>query len=93
MDGVHLIVPYGVTGALADPQITVHDASDVIATNDNWSGAEVAVAASTAGAFPLTEGSKDAALVLTLAPGIYTAQVRGVAGTTGVALLEVYELP
>jgi hypothetical protein len=37
--------------------------------------------------------SKDAALLLTLQPGIYTAQVSGVAGATGVALVEVYEVP
>ena len=39
----------------------------------------------------LTSGSKDAALVLTLEPGIYTAQMRGVDGATGVGLMELYE--
>jgi hypothetical protein len=41
----------------------------------------------------LTRGGKDAALVTTLTPGAYTAQVSGVGGTTGVALVEVYALP
>jgi len=41
----------------------------------------------------LTVGSKDAALVLELPPGIYTAQVSGVGNTTGVGLVEVYEAP
>jgi hypothetical protein len=45
------------------------------------------------GAFPLPAGSKDAALVVTLSPGAYTAQVSGAAGTTGTALVEVYEVP
>lgn len=46
-----------------------------------------------AGAFALPVGSKDSALVLTLAPGSYTFRVAGVGGTTGVALGEVYALP
>jgi len=41
----------------------------------------------------LVAGSKDAAVVLTLEPGIYTAQVRGVQGATGVGLVELYEAP
>jgi hypothetical protein len=45
------------------------------------------------GAFPLTTGSADAALALSLGPGTYTAQVRGVGNTEGVALVELYELP
>ena len=46
-----------------------------------------------AGMGALTAGSKDAALLVTLEPGIYTAQVEGAAGTTGVALVEIYEAP
>jgi hypothetical protein len=45
------------------------------------------------GAFPLPAGSKDAVLWLTLAPGAYTAQVQGVGAGTGVALVEIYQLP
>jgi hypothetical protein len=45
------------------------------------------------GAFSLDAGSKDAALLLTLAPGVYSAQVTGVNGATGVALVEVYDVP
>ena len=45
------------------------------------------------GAFGLPAASKDAALLVTLQPGAYTAQVSGAAGTTGVALVEVYEVP
>ena len=41
----------------------------------------------------LASGSKDAALVLTLEPGIYTIEVTGVERTTGVALVEIYEAP
>ena len=42
------------------------------------------------GAFSLTDGSDDAALIVELSPGAYTAKVKGVGGTTGVCLVEVY---
>ena len=46
------------------------------------------------GAFPFAPGSGDSALLVTVDPnGSYTAQVSGVGGTTGVALVEIYELP
>jgi hypothetical protein len=45
------------------------------------------------GAFALPASSRDAALLVTLQPGSYTVQVSGVGGTTGVALVEVYEVP
>ena len=44
------------------------------------------------GAFALTAGSNDAVILATLTPGNYTAVVTGAGGTTGVALLEVYEV-
>ena len=48
--------------------------------------------ATASGAFPLVAGSRDAALVVNLPEGGYTVQVSGVAGGTGVALVEVYSL-
>ena len=45
------------------------------------------------GAFGLNVGSKDSALLVTLQPGNYTAQITGVSGSTGLALVEVYEVP
>ncbi len=53
----------------------------------------VARAASAVGAFALPSGSRDAALLLTIAPGAYTAQISGVGNTTGVALVEIYDVP
>src|SRR4051812_47677994 len=89
---------FGVSGTLADPKLELYSGSTKIAENDNW-GTPVGTAAqvtansfSTVGAFPLTAGSRDAALLATLAPGSYTAQVSGVGGGTGVALIEVYEV-
>lgn len=62
--------------------------------NDNWGGgSSLAAAFNQVGAFPLAADSRDAALLVTLEPGNYTVQVAGVGGTTGVALIEVYEMP
>lgn len=90
---------YGVPGAMADPQLelkrTENGVSSVVATNDNWNGdAQIAAAMATVGAFNFqSTGSKDAAILITLQPGIYSAKASGVGNTTGVALVEVYEVP
>lgn len=93
------LASFGVASALADPKLEIYGAGSVtaIAANDNWStpatAAETAAAASQVGAFALPAASKDAALLLSLTPGSYTAQVSGVDNTTGSALVEIYELP
>ncbi|MBI5770921.1 MAG: Ig-like domain-containing protein [Verrucomicrobia bacterium] len=89
---------FGVGGALVQPVLTVFgDKGGVVAQNANWTAAsnalEIARVAAQVGAFPLTTGSGDNAILLSLEPGNYTAQVTGVGGATGVALLEVYEVP
>lgn len=84
---------FGVTGALGDPLLRIYRGNAVIYENDNWaSSTELAAATSRVGAFALATGSKDAALLITLPPGAYTAQVSGAGGATGVALVEVYEV-
>ncbi len=101
------LTPLGVTNALGDPMLSVFNSqAQIIAQNDNWetpvtvnttypgaSASAISTAASSAGGFALSSGSKDSAVVLTLAPGNYTVQVAGVNGTSGTALVEVYELP
>jgi len=92
------LVAYGLTGALADPTLAVYDAGGrSIYTNDNWSegagAAEIRTAANRAGAFALVEGSKDAAVLVSLDPGVYSVQVSAAGTGTGVSLIEVYELP
>ncbi len=88
---------YGVSGYLADPQLVISrvtgDGLVTVATNDDWRGSkEVVMAGGIAGAFPLTSiDSKDAALTIQLGPGVYSVTLSGVGGTTGVALLEVYQ--
>lgn len=85
----------GVTGVLADPQLRLFNSGGTqINLNDDWGGTVALNNAFTSiGAFALGATSKDTALVVNLAPGSYTAQVSGVGDTTGVALVEVYELP
>ncbi|MDO8542331.1 MAG: hypothetical protein Q7S40_17975 [Opitutaceae bacterium] len=85
---------FGVPGALEDPKLELFAGTTRINQNDNWGGATtVAAAALSVGAFPLVATTRDAALLVTLAPGSYTAQVSGVNNATGVALVEVYEAP
>ncbi len=82
-----------VPGVLPDPLLTIFDVhNQPIASNDNWAAAD-ATAFATAGAFGLASGSTDAALVTTLPPGNYTAQVSGLGPiNTGVGLLEIYDI-
>ncbi len=91
------LTQFGVTGALARPTLTVSSGTNVLASNAGWSGSPDAAAITSGsaqvGAFALTAGSQDAALIINLAPGAYTAQVSGVGNTTGVALVELYEMP
>jgi len=88
------LAAFGVAGTLADPRLRLYRGADLIAENDNWAGDPLAAAAARAvGAFAVADtGSRDAMLLLTLPPGLYTAQVSGSDGTTGVALLEAYEV-
>jgi hypothetical protein len=88
----------GVTGALADPKLDLYQRGTAapIASNDDWgstNGTQLATAATQVGAATLAAGSKDSALLATLQPGVYSAIVSGVGGTSGVALVEVYEVP
>jgi hypothetical protein len=88
------LVPFGVHAVLADPQVQVFQGSTVVAQNSGWNNdPTVAAANQQVGAFPLTAGSKDSALVVTLPSGNYTAVVSGLSGDTGIALVEVYLLP
>ncbi len=91
----------GVPGALADPTMSLVDASgNVLASNDNWgtpvgNGATAAALSEAfvqAGAFPFAGGSLDSALVASVGAGSYTVLVSGNAASTGVALVEVYDI-
>ncbi len=90
----------GVTGALADPTLRLYRSnsdgtSTLVGSNAGWGGdAQIAATASSVGAFSWgISASADSALLVTLPPGGYTAQVSGASGDTGVSLVEVYEVP
>lgn len=83
---------FGVGGALGDPKLVLYNGAGAkIAENDDFNAGDSATFNSV-GAFQLAPGGKDAALVATLAPGGYTAEVSGVGGAKGVTLVEVYEV-
>ncbi len=88
------LLDYGVTNALANPILKIFSGSNQIAFNQGWEN-QVDLTRpediTTAGGFPFKHGSSDAALLVTLNPGAYTAVVEGVNGTTGSALVEVYD--
>jgi len=95
---------FSVPGTLVDPKLEIIrlGATVPLATNDNWStpvapltttAAELTAASASVGAFALGAASRDAALIVTLPPGSYTAQVSGINNTSGIALVEVYDLP
>lgn len=83
------LAKYGVPGVLADPKLELYSGATKIGGNDSWDSSQAGVFAK-AGAFTLPEGSKDAALVVTLPPGSYTVQLTGNNGTTGEGMIEVY---
>ncbi len=89
------LAQFGVNGALVDPKLEIYRDGAKTVENDNWGGtAELKAAFNSVAAFGFAaDNSRDAALVVTLAPGTYTAQVTGVGETAGVALVELYELP
>ena len=91
------LAQFGIRTALADTQLALFRDGVLIASNDNWYDAPNAVAVATTathvGAFSLVPTSHDAALLLSLPPGNYTAQVRGANGAVdGTGLVEVYEV-
>jgi hypothetical protein len=92
------LADYDVSGALPDPRLLIFRVNEgaPIAAIDDWGHSPnpriASEAALLAGAFALPPGSADASSLLHLPPGGYTAQVIGVDGATGVALVEVYEV-
>jgi hypothetical protein len=87
--------PFDVPGTLPDPVLKLQNqAGDVLATNSGWGGdATISSTAASVGAFSWsTPGSADSALLLTLAPGAYTAETAGASSDSGVAIVEVYEV-
>jgi len=86
---------YGVQNVMPDPQLNVFSGSTMIASNAGWMGdTTLATAMNAVGAFPFSSAtSNDSAVLITLAPGSYTAQATSTTGTAGTTLIEVYEVP
>jgi hypothetical protein len=93
------LTQYGVPNALANPTLELHDGTGaLIASNDNWQHTIIGGIITADQVADIQNGGHvpgdpmESAIVATLQPGNYTAIVRGVNNTTGVALVEVYEL-
>ncbi len=83
---------FGINNALADPTLDLYRGSQFIRANDNWQNNTLAdqQALKANGLAPAND--KESALITTLDPGSYSAVVRGKGNTTGVALVEVYNV-
>lgn len=92
------LTQFGVTGTVTNPQLTLFRGTTSIGANDDFSAGTnidttLPAQFTRVGAFGLTAGSRDAALITTLEPGPYTVQIRGGTATeTGEVLMEVYFL-
>jgi hypothetical protein len=94
------LVPLGITDALANPTLEIHDASNatVVATNDNWKTTQVgglvtadqSAEISSSGVAPGND--LESAIIANLAPGSYTAVVRGAGNSVGTGVVDAYDL-
>jgi len=100
VDGPSLTA-FGVPGALADPVLRLFSGQTAIAENDDWqvtqplcqqSGYTCGTPAAIAATGLAPTNPLESAILITLAPGAYTALVSGFAGTTGVGLVAVFEV-
>lgn len=80
---------FGITDALENPTLELHDAAGLIASNDNWKESQQAEIEATTLA---PAHDLESAIVRTLAPGTYTVILQGRNNTDGVGLVEVYDL-
>ena len=90
---------FGIPGTLPDPLLQLYQgsgngSSTLVASNAGWGGdAQIASTAASVGAFAWSAfGSADSALLVTLPPGAYTAELSGASGDSGIGLIEVYEV-
>lgn len=106
--GPSLGTKFGMRRALGNSHVTVYDSKGVaVAANSVWTkggrgesdddddddkSSDLEDASDRVGAWRLPRGSTDSALLLTLAPGVYTAHVTGNKGGSGIALVEIYEV-
>ena len=89
------LIPFGLTGTLPDPLLQLYSGATLLASNSAWGGdPQISAAAASVGAFTWNFGeSNDSAILVTLPPGAYSAEISGANGDSGIALVEVYEVP
>jgi len=85
------LADFEVSGTLPDPHVRVYSGSNEAGVNDDWN-ASLAPRFDEVGAFSLVPDSKDAALQISLTPGLSSIHATGI-GPGGVALVELYESP
>lgn len=96
--------PFNLRETLSDPFLQIYRGETLLRENDDWDApssgqAALRAAAAKVGAFeiedrdPVTGAGIDSAMLITLQPGSYTAKVSGFDGATGIALVEIYEVP
>lgn len=81
------LAAFGVEGVLADPQLLVYKGSALIGSNDDWKSTQQA-AIEGSGFAPMDD--KEAAIILNLAPGVYTTHLRGADTASGIAIIETF---
>ncbi len=82
--------PFFPSSYLADPTLTLFSGATPIASNDNWGSASNAAAV--AATFKAPAAAAEPAILIRLAPGLYTVQLSGSGSGTGISLLEVFGL-
>jgi fibronectin-binding autotransporter adhesin len=93
------LIPFGISNALTNPRLELHDGNGTLAANDDWQTTQVggiiatdqSAAIQSSGLAP--SNPAESTIIATLAPGNYTAIAQGVNGGTGVGLIEVFALP
>jgi fibronectin-binding autotransporter adhesin len=84
------LIPHGLPDALPNPEMRLFSGQTQIGFNDNWGDATNAAVVAASGLAPTNP--LDAAILVTLAPGPYTAIVSGLGGLTGIGIVEVFEV-
>ena len=93
------LTQFGITDPLANPALELHNqAGALMASNDDWQTTVIGGIITSSQVNDIQNSghaptaASEAAIIANLSPGNYTAIVRGVNNTTGVALVEVYDL-
>ncbi len=93
------LAAFGVSGVLADPMLQVYQSnldgtSTLLESNTGWNAnPQIAAVATSVGAFSWGAApTADSAILVTLPPGAYTAQITGASGDSGTSLAEIYEV-